>query len=208
MVTKKNYLKSLYDWLLKWAETPYAGLVLFLWALAESSFFPIPPDAFLIAMILGAKRKAFKFAAIASIASVIGGILGYSIGYELWWGSDGSFSSVAIFFFEHVPGFTEAQFIKIKELYESWNFWIVFTAGFTPIPYKVITISAGAFNINFLIFVIASTFSRAARFYLVSLLLWYYGESIKNFIDKHFGWLSILFVILLVAGFIGIKYVF
>jgi len=205
---KNNPLKSLYDWLLKWAETPYGGVVMFIWALAESSFFPIPPDAFLIAMVLGSKRKAFRFAAIASVASVIGGLLGYAIGYGLWWGADGSFSSVAMFFFNHISGFTEIQFVKIKELYESWNFWIVFTAGFTPIPYKVITISAGAFNINFMIFVVASAISRAARFYLVSLLLWKYGESIKSFIDKHFGWLSILFVILLAGGFIAIKYLF
>jgi membrane protein YqaA with SNARE-associated domain len=204
----KNYLKNVYDWLLHWADTPYGAGVLFLWALAESSFFPIPPDAFLIAMILGSRMKAFRFAAICSVASVVGGVLGYLIGYGLWWGGDGSFSPVAVFFFDHIPGFTEVQFNNIKGLYESWNFWIVFTAGFTPIPYKVITISAGAFSINFAVFVVASAISRAARFYLVSWLLWRYGASIKSFIDKQFGWLSIVFVLLLIGGFIAIKYIF
>lgn len=205
---KTNYLKSLYDWLLNWAGTPYGGYVLFVWALAESSFFPIPPDAFLIAMVLGARLKAFQFAAMASIASVFGGILGYLIGFELWWGSDGSFTSIAHFFFNHIPGFTISQFEHIRTLYDSWNFWIVFTAGFTPIPYKVITISAGAFNINFVVFVIASAISRAARFYLVSWLLFKFGVSIRSFIDKQFGWLSIAFVALLIGGFLIIKYVF
>jgi len=203
-----KYLKSLYDWLLSWADTPYGALVLFVWALAESSFFPIPPDAFLIAMVLGARLKAFRFAALASVASVLGGVLGYLIGFGLWWGADGSFSAIAQFFFNHIPGFSIAQFERIQSLYDSWNFWIVFTAGFTPIPYKVITISAGAFNINFVIFVIASAVSRAARFYLVSWLLFKFGESIRSFIDKRFGILSIAFVALLIGGFVLIKYIF
>ena len=149
---KRNWLERTYKWLLHWADTPYGGIVLFLWALAESSFFPIPPDAFLIAMVLGARKKAYGFAGLASVASVFGGALGYAIGYWLWWDSPGIYSSVALFFFDNIPGFTHMQFVRVQELYDLWNFWVVFTAGFTPIPYKVITISAGAFNINFHIF--------------------------------------------------------
>lgn len=199
-------LNKMYKWLLHWAETPYGLIVLFIWALAESSFFPIPPDAFLIAMVLGARTKAFKFALVASIASVIGGILGYGIGHWLWWAQPDQYSALAQFFFDKVPGFTTEQFRHIQHLYDDWNFWIVFTAGFTPIPYKVITISAGAFNINFPVFIIASTVSRAARFYLVSWLLWKFGQSINTFIEKYLGWLSIAFVILLAGGFYLIKY--
>ena len=203
-----SMLEKLYKWLLHWAETPYGLIVLFFWALAESSFFPIPPDAFLIAMVLGARTKAFKFALYASIASVIGGILGYGIGHWLWWQEPGVYSSAAQFFFEKIPGFSTQQFVNIQHLYDKWNFWVVFTAGFTPIPYKVITISAGAFNINFPVFVVASAISRAARFYLVAGLLWKYGEPINAFINKYLGWLSIAFVVLLAGGFYMIKHVF
>ena len=196
-----NVLKRFYVWLLNWAQTPYGVVVLFIWAFAESSIFPIPPDAFLIAMVLGARSRAFAFAGWTSVASVFGGIAGYGIGYYLWWTEPGVFSSLAQLFFTHVPGFTESQFSRVQGLYDAWDFWVVFTAGFTPIPYKVITISAGAFDISFVVFAVASSVSRAARFFLVAWLLRRYGEPIKEFIDRRFNLLSILFVLLLLGGF-------
>jgi len=205
-MTLRNILDQSYKWLLHWAETPYGIIVLFLWAFAESSFFPIPPDAFLIALVLGARGKAFRFAVYASVASVFGGMLGFSIGHWLWWSGPEIYSATAHFFFNNIPGFSVHQFTEVQALYEKWNFWIVFTAGFTPIPYKVITISAGAFSINFPIFLIASTVSRSARFFLVAWLLWKYGEPINEFIEKYLGLLSMAFVILLVGGFLLIKY--
>lgn len=201
-----SWLNRFYQWLLHWAHTNYAATVLFIWAFAESSFFPIPPDAFLIALVIAARKKAFRFATLCSIASVFGGVFGYSIGYWLWWNGMDVYSNLANFFFTHIPGFNVAQFIRVQALYEQWNFWVVFTAGFTPIPYKLITISAGAFKINFTVFIIASAIGRAARFYIVSWLLWLYGESIKKFIEKYLGWLSIAFVVLLLGGFVVIKY--
>jgi len=201
-----SWTRRSYDWLLHWSKTPYGWLVLFIWAFTESSFFPIPPDAFLIAMVLGARKRAFTFALAASIASLLGGIFGYSIGHFLWWDGPGIYSSLAQFFYQSIPGFTEAAFLEIQKLYATWGFWVVFTAGFTPIPYKVITISAGAFDINFTVFVVASALSRSARFYLVSWLLWKYGKPIQAFIDRYFNLLSIAFVVLLVAGFFLIKY--
>ncbi|MDP8214793.1 MAG: YqaA family protein [Candidatus Euphemobacter frigidus] len=199
-------LRNLYDWVLHWANTPYGPLALFVLAFSESSFFPIPPDVLLIALILGNPRKAFRFALICSIASIVGGSFGYFIGYHLWWSSPGVYSALAEFFFNHIPGFTQLLFDTVRQKYELYSFWIVFTAGFTPIPYKVITISAGAFNINFPLFLIASTISRTARFFLVSVLLWKFGPPIKVFIDKYFNLLSIAFVVLLVLGFVVIKY--
>lgn len=199
-------LRKLYDWVLHWAETPYGPIALFILAFAESSVFPIPPDALLIALVLGASAKAFKFAFNCTIASVMGALLGYSIGYFLWWNSPGEFSSVAIFFFNNVPGFSEKVFFDVKSLYDNYNFWIVFTAGFTPIPYKVITISSGAFDINLFIFVIASIISRGSRFFLVAFLIWKFGPSIKSFIDKYFNWLAVAFTVLLIGGFVLIKY--
>lgn len=200
-------LRNLYDWVLDWAKTPYGGIALFFVAFAESSVFPIPPDALLIALVLGAPSKAFKLALNSTIASVLGALLGYAIGYYLWWSSTNQFSPVAHFFFNNVPSFSESAFYSVKQLYDQWDFWIVFTAGFTPIPYKVITISSGAFDINLFIFIIASIISRGARFFLVTLLIWRFGPTIKTFIDKYFNWLAILFTILLIGGFVLIRYV-
>jgi membrane protein YqaA with SNARE-associated domain len=205
-MSQQSSIRRLYDWLLHWAATPYGGIVLFVWSFAESSFFPIPPDAFLIAMVLGARLRAFYFATLISIASVLGGIAGYLVGSYLWWASPGEFSAIAQLFFDNVPGFSAEQFERVQGLYDRWDFWVVFTAGFTPIPYKIITISAGAFDISFAIFVIASALSRAARFFLVAYLLWRYGEPIREFIDRRFSLLSILFVILLVGGFYLIRF--
>lgn len=203
-----KFIRNIYDWMLHWAETPYGPIALFALAFAESSFFPIPPDALLIALALGVRSKSFKFAAICTLASVLGALLGYAIGHFVWWNNPGEFSQLANFFFDNIPGFTHELFAKVQGLYDEWNFWIVFTAGFTPIPYKIFTISGGAFNINIVMFVIASIVSRAGRFFLVAFLIWKYGEHIKGFIDKYFNWLAIGFTVLLVGGFVGIKYLF
>ena len=201
-----KYIRKLYDWVLSWAYTPYGAIALFILAFAESSFFPIPPDVLLIALVLGARKKAFKFALICTIGSISGAILGYLIGHYLWWTTGNEFSSVAGFFFSNFPGFTEEMFFRIQQLYSYYNFWIVFAAGFTPLPYKVFTVSAGAFNINFPLFMIASIIGRGARFFLVSALIWKYGSPIKSFIDKYFNLLAILFTILLIGGFVLINF--
>ncbi len=202
-----KYLRKLYDWVLHWAETPYGAVALFVLAFAESSFFPIPPDALLIALVLGARRKAFKYAATCTIASIMGALLGYSIGHYLWWTPAGEFTALANFFFTHLPSFTHGTFFKIQALYSKYDFWIIFTAGFTPLPYKVFTVSAGAFNINLPMFIIASLVSRGARFFLVAGLIWMFGPQIKSFIDKYFNWLAIGFTVLLIGGFVIIKYI-
>jgi membrane protein YqaA with SNARE-associated domain len=201
-----KFLRRIYDWVLHWAKTPYGGIALFILAFAESSFFPIPPDVLLIALCLGAQAKAFRYATICTVGSIAGAMAGFAIGYFVWWSSPGEFSSVATFFFEHIPGFTEAAFYDIKSLYDEYNFWIIFTAGFTPIPYKVFTISAGAFNINLFWFIVASVLSRGGRFFLIAFLIWKFGPQIERFIDKYFNILAIAFTILLVGGFILIKY--
>lgn len=199
-------IRKLYDWVLHWADSPYGAVALFILSFAEASFFPIPPDALLIALVLGSQSKAFKFALNCSIASVLGALLGYSIGYFLWWKNPNEFSTLAIFFFNNIPSFTEELFFNVKALYDKWDFWIIFTAGFTPIPYKVFTISSGAFQISLPMFILASIVSRSARFFLVAFLIWKFGASIKSFIDKYFNLLAILFTILLIGGFVAIKY--
>ncbi len=199
-------LRKLYDWVLHWAETPYGAPALFLLAFAESSFFPIPPDALLIALVLGSTAKAFRFASICTIGSITGALLGYTLGHFLWWTPAGEFTGIAEFFFANIPGFTNQTFYKIEEMYKAYDFWIIFTAGFTPLPYKVFTISSGAFNINIVMFIIASVISRGARFFLVAFLIWKFGPQIKDFIDKYFNWLAIAFTVLLIGGFFVIKY--
>jgi membrane protein YqaA with SNARE-associated domain len=199
-------LRKLYDWVLHWAETPYGAPALFLLAFVESSFFPIPPDALLIALALGASTRAFRFASLCTIGSVLGAFLGYAIGHFLWWTPAGEFTGIAEFFFANIPGFTRDAFYAIQKTYETYDFWIIFTAGFTPVPYKVITISSGAFNIGLAIFIIASSISRGARFFLVALLIRKFGPRIKSFIDRYFNWLAIAFTVLLIGGFLAIKH--
>jgi len=199
-------MRKLYDWVLHWAETPYGPAALMVLSFAEASFFPIPPDVLLIALALGARKKSLLFALYCSLASVGGAIFGYGIGQFLWWGEAGQFSNIANFFFNNIPGFTTDVFYSIQSMYEEWNFWIIFTAGFTPIPFKVFTISAGAFDINFIMFLVAGLVSRSARFFLVGWLIYKFGEPIRSFIDKYFNWLAIGFTILLIGGFYVIKY--
>lgn len=202
-----RWLRNLYDWVLKWSNSKYGPLMLGLMAFAEASFFPIPPDVLLIPLALGLRTKAFRLAFICSLGSILGAIFGYVIGSYLWWEGVNQFSWLARLFFNVIPGFTPEIFYSIQTKYEIWNFWVVFTAGFTPIPFKVITISAGAFDINFILFVIASTLSRSARFFLLSALIWKFGESMRDFIDKYFNLLAIIFMILLIGSFVLIKYV-
>jgi membrane protein YqaA with SNARE-associated domain len=192
------WLKWLYEWVLHWAATPYGVPALALLAFAESSFFPVPPDVLLIALCLGVPARAFYFALICSIFSVIGGIGGYLIGWVIW-------DEVQSFFFRFV--FSEALFNRADGLYHEYDFWAVFIAGFTPIPYKVFTIGAGVFEIDFLRFLVASILSRSARFFLVAGLIWKFGPPVKLFIDKYFNLLTIAFVVLLVGGFAVIEWV-
>jgi len=201
-----NWLRRLYDWVLHWAETPYGVLALFVLAFAESMFFPVPPDVLLIALALGSRHKAFYFALTCSIASLLGGMGGYALGHFLWL-TDGGFTPLAQFFFSHIPGFSESLYAQMGQKFETWGFEIIFTAGFTPIPYKIFTVSAGAFNINFPLFVIASAISRSARFFLIAGLIWKFGEPIRAFIDKYFNLLALAFTVLLVGGMIVLKYV-
>tara|TARA_B100001250_G_C19717280_1_gene752092 strand:- start:51 stop:665 length:615 start_codon:yes stop_codon:yes gene_type:complete len=202
-----KWLKNLYDWVLKWSESKWGGVALFILAFVEASFFPIPPDVLLIALCLGLRTKAFRFVFICSIGSALGAVFGYSIGHFLWWNSNGEFSKFANFFINIIPGFSSEIFYNIQAKYKEWNFWIIFVSGFTPIPFKVFTVSAGAFKINFNLFLLASIVSRSARFFLIGGLIWKFGEPIRHFIDKYFNILAILFSIILVGSFFIIKYI-
>ncbi len=196
-----GWLKRLYDWMLTWADHPGGPVALLVLAFAESSFFPIPPDVLLIALCLSASHRAFWFATLCTLGSTFGGMAGYAIGMFLW-------AMVSDIFFKYVPGFTPEVFKRVCDQYELYSFWIVFTAAFTPIPYKVITISAGVTHISFLPFVAASAIGRGARFFLVAALLWQFGKPMKEFIEKYFELLTIGLTVLGILGFIALKYLF
>ncbi len=199
-------LRSLYDWVLELSNHKSGPLALFILAMAESIFFPIPPDVLLIALAIGSRRKAFLFGFLCVLGSIIGAVIGYLIGYHAWWSTVGNYSPFAMFFFDHIPGFTHASFTRISELYNQYNFYIIFTAGFTPLPYKVFTLTAGAYAINFPLFIIASIVSRSTRFLLIAALIWKFGSPIKAIIDKYFNIVAIIFTVLLIGSFVVLKY--
>lgn len=190
-------LYRLYDWTMGMAGHRHALWVLFAAAFAESSFFPIPPDVLIIPMVLAARERAWRIAAVASLASVLGGLLGYLIGAAL-------FEAVGrpLLDFYGQTG----SFLEFQETYNEWGAWIVAGAGFTPFPYKVITIASGVAGMDVSVFTIASGVSRAARFFLVAGLLWWFGPPIRAFIEKHLPALAGVFFVMLFAGFLAIRY--
>lgn len=189
--------RRVYDWTLSWSETPHATVALFLLAFAESSIFPVPPDVLLIAMVLASRTRWVRLALVCTVGSVLGGIAGYAIGMFLM-----ETVGAWVIRFYHA----EKLFEQVRGLYMKYDYWIVFSAAFTPIPYKVFTIASGAFDMNLLGFTLVSFVGRGARFFLVAGLLYLFGAPIKRLIDKYFDLLAILFVVLLVGGFVIIKY--
>lgn len=200
--------RKTYNWVLSWANSPWGATALFILAFAESSFFPIPPDVLLIALCLGCVTRWYRYVILCTVGSILGALAGYAIGHFLWQTPSGEFTAIADFFFRVIPGFSHAEYEHISELYNQYNFWIVFTAGFTPIPYKLITITAGVFKLNLPMFIIASIVSRGLRFLLIGWLIYRFGKPIKGFIEKYFNWLAIAFTVLLIGGFLAIKYLF
>lgn len=191
-----RWIRKLYDWVTHWAQTPYAVPALFLLAVAESSFFPIPPDVLLIALAFLMPHRSFYYALVCSVGSVLGGVLGYLIGFFLW-------SAAGHFFLTRV--FSEELFLKVQSKYELYSFWVIFAAAFTPIPYKVFTVTAGVFNIHFVGFLLASIVGRSSRFFIEATIFYFWGARAKPFIEKYFEWLAIAFTVLLILGFITVK---
>jgi len=189
-------IKNLYNKTMALAGHPQAIFLLGAVSFIEASFFPIPPDVMLIPMVLMNPSRAWLFALVATAFSVLGGIFGYIIG---------------TFSYEHIAEpllyslGKEAQMVNFSNKYNEIGFWAVITAGISPIPYKVVTIMSGATNLNFAVFLGASMASRGVRFFLVAGLLHFYGHEIRDFIERYLNWVFMLFVVLLVVGFIGFK---
>lgn len=189
-------LRRLYDWTMSLAAGPRAPVALGAVSFAESSFFPLPPDLLLIPMVLSARKKAWLFAAICTVTSVLGGIAGYYIGAILF----KEIAEPVLQFYGYMDKFDyiRSEFIK-------WGPWIVFTAGLTPFPYKVITIASGAVGLSMPVFMVASILSRGIRFFAVAGLLYLFGQPIREFIEKRLGLVFTIFVICLLGGFLIIK---
>lgn len=196
---KPNPLQRLYAWVLHWADTPYGVPALFAIAFVESSFFPIPPDVLLIALCMGAPKKGFRFAAWCALASVLGGVAGYYIGYAAE-----PLGRWIIFDLLHYG----AAWDKVAELYGSNAFLAILTAAFTPIPYKVFTIAAGVFHeqVSLWTLIGASVIGRTARFMLVASAIYFFGPPIKRLLDKYLEVVTVAFTVLLIGGFVLIKY--
>ncbi|MGI9479793.1 MAG: YqaA family protein [Hyphomicrobiaceae bacterium] len=190
-------LRRLYDWVMGLAAHPQASFWLFAIAFMESSFFPIPPHIMLIPMVIADRAKAWRYAAIVTIGSVLGGIAGYLIGYALF---DQVGMPVLQFY-----GMGE-KFKQFAANYNEYGAWIVFTAGVTPFPYKVITIASGVTALNFWVFLIASIAARSLVFFVIAGLLYAFGQPIRVFIEKRLGLMFTIFLVLLFGGFIAIKY--
>lgn len=193
----RDYIRKMYDWAMNIAAHPNGLMILCVVSFIESSFFPIPPDIFLIPLVLARRNEAFKIALYTTVSSVLGGVFGYAIGWFLY-----DSIGIKILNFYH---YTQ-QFETFCSYYNEWGAWIVFGAGLTPFPYKIVTIASGVTHLNLWVFVIASVIARGMRFYLVAWLLWKFGVPMKAFIEKNLGWLSVLFFALLIGGFLLLKY--
>ncbi len=192
-------VRQLYDWVLSWAHSHYGTTALAGLSFTESIFFPVPPDPLLMALSLSRPARAFYYAAVCSAASVAGGAAGYLVGLLL-------FEAIGRSILELYGAM--GKYALVQSYYQAYDAWAVGIAGFTPIPYKVFTISAGAFHISFAVFLMASLVSRSARFFLLAWLIHRFGHPIRAFIDRHFNWLTIVFTVLLVGGFAALKWIF
>lgn len=190
-------LRRLYDWVLELAAHRHATWALAIVSFLESSVFPIPPDVMLIPMVLAERLKAWAYAAVATVSSVIGGVAGYAIGFFLF-----ELAGQPLIDFY---GYGDA-FASFAGRYNEYGAWIVFLAGVTPFPYKVITIASGATALSFPVFVLASIAARGLRFFMVSALLYWFGPPIRDFIERRLGLVTAVFLVLLIGGFVLVKY--
>tara|TARA_B100001248_G_C27217513_1_gene378741 strand:+ start:59 stop:643 length:585 start_codon:yes stop_codon:yes gene_type:complete len=192
-----KFIRYLYNWTLEQSSKKHASWFLAFISFIESSIFPIPPDVVLIPMIIAKRTKAFILAFVCTTFSVFGGLFGYLIGFAL-------FNSVGIIL---VNFYGMNEYIEnLKEYYSNYGVWFVLIAGFTPFPFKIITIASGLFQLNLIAFILCSFVARGCRFYLIAFLLYLFGETIKNFIDKYFNILTILFFIFLICGVLFLSY--
>ena len=196
---RRSLVRRLYDWVLSWADSPYGTRALFAISFAESSFFPIPPDVLQVALSVSRPKRSYFYALVSTVASVLGGALGWLIGAFLW-------QHVAGFFFEYVPGFTREGFAEVEAWYRENAAMAIFTAAFTPIPYKIFTIASGVFAVPLYTLITASFVGRAGRFYAVATVIYFFGPTAKRWLERYFELITVALVALAVGGFLAVDY--
>lgn len=198
-------LRRLYDWTLSWADTRWAVHALASLSFAESSFFPMPPDVLLVPLCLGKPAASFYYASITTVASVIGGVFGYMIGFF-------AFETIGMWILGLISPLTGMSAEQMNEaathFFKHYGVWIVAAAALTPIPYKVFTITAGFLGMNLLLFIVVSVLGRGARFFAVAVAIYWFGEPVKGWIDRNFNLACWAFLVLLIGGFFAIHYFF
>ncbi len=195
----KNSLQWLYNWVLSWAHSRFGTVALAGISFAESSFFPIPPDVLQIALSMERPKRSFYYALVSSLASVAGAVLGWYIGLALW-------DVLGPYF---VPSLiSEENMGKVSAFFDEWGFLALFAAAFTPLPFKAFTITSGLVNMPLLVVICASLIGRSSRFFIVGTLFFFFGPTIKQWIDKYFGLLTFIFLALLILGFYSLKFLF
>lgn len=195
---RPNVIRRLYAWTVSWADHPGGTWALFIIAFLESSFFPIPPDVLLMALCFGAREKWLKYASVCTAGSVLGGIAGWAIGWGLR-------ETVALPLLGMFDPTGEAR-VSIETWYTAYGFWGILIAAITPIPYKVFTIFSGMMNYSLPLLIVASIVGRGFRFFLVAGLIRIFGAKVRPFIEKHLEWCFIVGMLVLIGGFVAVKY--
>jgi membrane protein YqaA with SNARE-associated domain len=199
-VARPNALRRLYDWCLSWADSRFGTPALAAMSFAEASFFPIPPDVLQIGLSVAKPKRSLYYAAVSAVASVAGAILGWMIGKWFW-------GNCCYLFYDYVPGITEERFNYVADWYGSRAFWAILISAFTPIPFKVFTIASGACGVGLGELILASAIGRSARFFLVGGTIYAFGPKVKELLEKYFNLATVILVVLLIGGFLVMKYV-
>lgn len=202
-----SYLRRLFEWIIEKAHSRYGVAILFIAAFFESVFSVFPFMLLFIPLIIANLDRAMFYGKVAAIGGILGATVGYFIGYFAWVDASGDYTAIARFFFDHLPGFSVAAYQSIQGLFDKWGALLVFAAGFVPIPFELVTISSGVFDVNFFFFILSVIVGRGGRYLLIAFLIWRFGAGVKVFIEKYFNWIALGVVASIVVGAIVFRMV-
>jgi membrane protein YqaA with SNARE-associated domain len=201
----KNWFQKLYLKIWRWAHSRWSPWAVFLCAFADASFLPLPTLLFFIGITVINLNRAYRYFALATVGTLLGALTGYTIGYFAWLKSNGEFTALAQFFIENIPGFSVSIYSTIQSYYAQWDFWILFLASFVPVPYKIFAISSGVFDINLIIFTVATLLSQGLKYYFLTILIIKIGPEVKKLIEFKLKPIAIIATALVAAVLIVIK---
>ena len=202
----KDWLKDLYTRFLLWTNTKWSAWALFICAFADASFLPLPTPMFFLTLALLNITKTYKYALFGTLGTLTGAIAGYSIGHFAWLTINGEFTVLAQFVFNNIPGFSETAYNNIQIQYEKWDFGVLLLASLLPVPYKIFSISSGVFDLNLVMFSVATLLSQGAKFYLMALLVIKIGPAVRELLKFRFKVYALGFTVVLIGSFVLIKY--